>query len=29
MEKHSITWWLELIRAIIAALAGILGGAMI
>lgn len=29
MEKRSITWWLELIRAIIAALAGILGGAMI
>jgi hypothetical protein len=29
MGKHSITWWLELIRAIIAALAGILGGAMI
>ena len=29
MEKRNITWWLELIRAIIAALAGILGGAMI
>lgn len=29
MEKRSITWWLELIRAIIAALAGIFGGAMI
>lgn len=29
MEKRKITWWLELIRAIIAALAGILGGAMI
>jgi hypothetical protein len=29
MEKHDIKWWLELIRAIIAALAGILGGAMI
>lgn len=26
MEKRKITWWLELIRAIIAALAGILGG---
>lgn len=29
MEKRNITWWLELIRAIIAAIAGILGGAMI
>lgn len=29
MEKHNIRWWLEIIRAIIAALAGILGGAMI
>jgi hypothetical protein len=29
MEKKPITWWLELLRAIIAALAGILGGAMI
>lgn len=28
MEKKSIQWWLELIRAIIAALAGILGGTL-
>ena len=29
MEKKTINWWLELIRAIIAALSGILGGAAI
>lgn len=28
MEKKTLNWWLELIRAIIAALAGVLGGAM-
>lgn len=27
-EKKSISWWLELARAILAAIAGILGGAM-
>lgn len=27
-EKKSISWWLELARAILAALAGILGGAI-
>lgn len=26
MEKNSIVWWLELARAIIAAIAGIIGG---
>ena len=26
MEKKPINWWLELVRAIIAALAGVLGG---
>ena len=26
-KRHTITWWLELLRAIIAALAGLLGGA--
>lgn len=29
MEKKPIIWWIELIRAIIAALAGILGGTLI
>ena len=29
MEKKPIHWWLELIRAIIAALAGIIGGTLI
>lgn len=28
MEKKTLNWWLELIRAIIAALAGVLGGTM-
>lgn len=28
-EKKSISWWLELARAILAAIAGILGGAMV
>lgn len=27
-EKKSISWWLELARAILAAIAGILGGTM-
>lgn len=26
MEKKNTIWWLELLRAIIAALAGVLGG---
>lgn len=26
-KRHTISWWLELLRAIIAALAGLLGGA--
>lgn len=26
MEKKNFIWWLELLRAIIAALAGVLGG---
>lgn len=26
MEKNNIVWWLELARAIIAAIAGIIGG---
>lgn len=29
MEKKSVNWWLELARAIIAALLGLLGGASI
>lgn len=29
MEKKTINWWLELLRAIIAALSGILGGASV
>lgn len=28
-EKKTISWWLELIRAIVAALAGVLGGTLI
>lgn len=28
MEKKTLNWWLEIIRAIVAALAGVLGGAM-
>lgn len=28
MEKKTLNWWLELIRAIIAALAGVLGGTL-
>lgn len=29
MEKSTINWWIELARAILAALAGILGGAYV
>lgn len=29
MERKTLSWWLELVRAIIAALAGVLGGTIV